>query len=85
MILKSIDSGCWSEIQQNTKQGAESTEIGSWAKCDEQFKSLTLSKGRGDDYWIAEWQFESLTTTKFRRNDFIIQFLHFIQICMLCN
>jgi len=30
----------------------------------EQFKSLTLSKGRGDDYCIAKRQFESLTSTK---------------------
>jgi len=34
--LKSTDSGYWTEIQQNTKQGTESTEIGSWAKNDEQ-------------------------------------------------
>jgi hypothetical protein len=30
----------------------------------EQFKSLTLSKGRGDDYCIAKRQLESLTATK---------------------
>ena len=61
--MKSTDSGYWVEIQQSTKQGVESTEIDNWAKCDEQFKSLTLSKGRGDDYWIAKRQFESSTST----------------------
>jgi len=30
----------------------------------EQFKSLKLSKGRGDDNRIAKRQFESLTSTK---------------------
>jgi len=60
MILKSTDSGYWAEIEQNTKQGSESTEISSWAKCYEQFKSLILSKGRGDDYWITNRQFGSL-------------------------
>jgi len=61
--LKSTDSGYWVEIQENTKQWVVSTEIGSWAKCDDQFKSLTLSKERGDDDWIAQRQFEPLTST----------------------
>ena len=34
--MKSTDSGNWSEIQQNTKQGAETTEIVNWAKREEQ-------------------------------------------------
>ena len=61
--MKSTDNGYWAETQQNTKQGVESTEIGSWAECEEQFKSLTLIKVRGDDYWIAKRQFEFLTST----------------------
>ena len=39
IILKSTDIGYWTEIQQDTKQGVESIEIGRWAKRDEQIST----------------------------------------------